>query len=100
MVTIDGYEDVPKDDGAALKKAIAHQPVAVAICASMSLQLYSSGVVGDDACCQELNHGVLAVGYDDGKADGLEPHYIIKVRAEGAGCTRTPCDLLHPGPGP
>lgn len=93
-MTIDGFEDVPKDNGDALKKAIAHQPVSVAICASTSLQLYHSGVVGDDACCQELNHGVLAVGYDDGEADGLEPHYIIKVRAKrrgggGTRCTRT-----------
>lgn len=37
-MTIDGFEDVPKNDGEALKKAIAHQPVSVAICASMSLQ--------------------------------------------------------------
>ncbi len=33
MVTIDGYQDVPTNE-AALKKAVAGQPVAVAICAS------------------------------------------------------------------
>lgn len=43
------------------------------------LQLYHSGVVGDDACCQDLNHGVLAVGYDDGSKGGT-PHYVIKVQ--------------------
>ena len=84
VVTINGFEDVPKNDAAALKKAIAHQPVSVAICASMSLQLYHSGVVGDDACCQDLNHGVLAVGYDDGSKGGI-PHYVIKV---WRGCAR------------
>lgn len=65
VVTIDGFEDVPKSDASALRKAISQQPVSVAICASMSLQLYSKGIVTDDQCCQGLNHGVLAVGYDD-----------------------------------
>lgn len=31
VVTIDGYEDVPQNDEKALKKAVAHQPVSVAI---------------------------------------------------------------------
>lgn len=42
-MTIDGYEDVPSNDIAALKKAIAHQPVAVAICATMSMQVGPGG---------------------------------------------------------
>jgi hypothetical protein len=62
VVSIDGHEDVPVNDGAALKKSLARQPVAVAICASPALQMYSSGIVNDKACCQQLNHGVLAVG--------------------------------------
>jgi hypothetical protein len=88
-VTIDGYEDVPVNDGDALRRALAHQPVAVAICASPALQFYSSGVVGDDSCCQELNHGVLAVGYQmpadaDADADGQGGHWVIK-NSWGAG---------------
>lgn len=112
VVTIDGYEDVPPNDAESLQKALAHQPVAVAICASPAMQVrrwcgcrvvaagggdgvsngaawlakhgwcssvcqptspvalaacrpqfYSSGVIGDDQCCQELNHGVLAVSW-------------------------------------
>ena len=39
------------------------------------LQLYSSGIIDDSSCCQDLNHGVLAVGYDD---SGPDPYYIIK----------------------
>lgn len=74
-VTIDGYEDVPVNDGDALKKAVAHQPVSVGICASHALQFYSSGVITDDSCCQQLNHGVLVVGYDDRKDGG---HWIVK----------------------
>ena len=79
-VTIDGFEDVPQNSAPDLKRALAHQPVSVAICASPALQLYSSGVVGDAACCQELNHGVLAVGYEEG---GVHPHYVIKNRSVG-----------------
>ena len=63
VVTIDGFEDVPENDEAALQKAVAKQPVSVAICASSGLQFYSSGVV-EKGCCTELDHGVLAVGYD------------------------------------
>lgn len=62
VVTIDGFEDVPENDEAALKQAVAMQPVSVAICASGGLQFYSSGIVGGK-CCDELDHGVLAVGY-------------------------------------
>ena len=62
VVSIDGYEDVPENDEAALQKAVAQQPVSVAICASGGLQFYGSGIV-DGKCCDELDHGVLAVGY-------------------------------------
>ena len=72
-VTIDGYEDVPAKDADALKKVLANQPVAVAICANANLQFYQSGVVNEQSCCQELNHGVLAVGYNEG--DGT---WIVK----------------------
>lgn len=78
-VTIDGYEMVPENDHDALKKAVAHQPVSVAICASVSLQFYSHGVVDDDKCCTELNHGVLAVGYvDANRYENGDGHWIIK----------------------
>ena len=43
VVTIDGYEDVPPFDEEALKKAVAHQPVSVAIEAGgREFQLYES----------------------------------------------------------
>lgn len=61
-MTIDGFEDVPENDEAALKQAVAMQPVSVAICASGGLQFYTTGIVGGK-CCDELDHGVLAVGY-------------------------------------
>lgn len=43
VVTIDGYEDVPRDDEKSLRKAVAHQPVGVAIEASnQAFRLYKS----------------------------------------------------------
>lgn len=63
VVTIDGYEDIPPGDEQLLKKAVAHQPVAIAIDAScMDFHLYSEGVFTND-CGEDLDHGVLAVGY-------------------------------------
>lgn len=64
VVTISGYEAVPRNDEEALAKAVAAQPVSVAICANRALQLYQTGVFNAD-CCNNINHGVLAVGYGD-----------------------------------
>lgn len=64
VVTIDGYEDVPPNDELALKKAVSRQPVSVAIEADQrSFQLYVGGVYDDEECGEQLDHGVLAVGY-------------------------------------
>jgi hypothetical protein len=86
VVTIDGYEDVPANDEDALLKAATVQPVAVGICASPEMQFYSSGVI--TKCCDELNHGVLLVGYGreeaDGNGGGGGLYYTIK-NSWGAG---------------
>lgn len=43
VVTIDDYEDVPVNDEAALKKAVANQPVSVGIeSGGMDFQFYTS----------------------------------------------------------
>lgn len=42
VVSIDSYEDVPSNSEPDLEKAVAAQPVSVAICAS-DLQFYSTG---------------------------------------------------------
>ncbi|KAG4397292.1 hypothetical protein AAZX31_10G113700 [Glycine max] len=63
VVTIDGYEDVPTNDEKSLMKAVANQPVSVAIEAGgMEFQLYQSGVF-TGRCGTNLDHGVVAVGY-------------------------------------
>lgn len=42
-MSIDGYEDVPKNSEKSLQKAVAHQPVSVAIAAGgREFQLYKS----------------------------------------------------------
>lgn len=78
VVTIDGYEDVPKDDEAALMKAASQQPVAVAICASPAMQFYRGGVITE--CCEDLNHGVLLVGYGTDEASGA-PYWLVSGEA-------------------
>uniref|UniRef100_A0A6V7QT32 Uncharacterized protein n=1 Tax=Ananas comosus var. bracteatus TaxID=296719 RepID=A0A6V7QT32_ANACO len=56
-VSIDGHEDVPANDEDALMKAVANQPVSVAIEASgMFFQFYSEGVFSG-WCGTELDHG-------------------------------------------
>eukprot|EP01113_Clastostelium_recurvatum_P041440 TRINITY_DN6582_c0_g1_i1.p1 TRINITY_DN6582_c0_g1~~TRINITY_DN6582_c0_g1_i1.p1 ORF type:complete len:347 (-),score=65.89 TRINITY_DN6582_c0_g1_i1:83-1123(-) len=71
--TITGFSDLPKGDEAALAKAIAVQPISVAIDGShTSFQLYSSGIYKEPACSSVyVNHAVTAVGYGS-------DYYIVK----------------------
>ncbi|WCJ36178.1 Cysteine proteinases superfamily protein [Euphorbia peplus] len=63
VVSIDGHEDVPENDEDALLKAVANQPVSVAIDAGGSdFQFYSEGVFSG-SCGTDLDHGVAVVGY-------------------------------------
>lgn len=51
VVTIDGYEDVPQNDEKALKKAVANQPISVAIEAGgRAFQLYQSVMILNLKC--------------------------------------------------
>ncbi|KAK1383240.1 Cysteine proteinase [Heracleum sosnowskyi] len=75
VVSIDGYEDVPANDEKALKMAVAHQPVSVAIEAGgRGLQLYSSGIFSG-MCGSALDHGVVVVGY--GREDGKD-YWLVR----------------------
>jgi len=57
------HTDVAGTEGA-LEAAVAQQPVSVAIEADQSVfQHYTSGILTNDACGENLDHGVLAVGY-------------------------------------
>ncbi|ONI27173.1 hypothetical protein PRUPE_1G072300 [Prunus persica] len=73
---ITGHEDVPANSEAALLKAVANQPISVAIDAGGSdFQFYSSGVF-TGSCGTSLDHGVTAVGYGV-SADGTK-YWLVK----------------------
>ncbi|KAG8365997.1 hypothetical protein BUALT_Bualt17G0030200 [Buddleja alternifolia] len=76
VVMIDGHENVPANNENALMKAVANQPVSVAMDASGSdLQFYSEGVF-TGSCGTELDHGVAVVGYGT-TLDGTK-YWIVK----------------------
>ena len=74
--TITGYKNVAVNSEKALKRAVAGQPVSVAIDAGgFAFQMYESGVLSG-GCGIALNHGVVAVGY--GKDDSANKYWIVK----------------------
>ncbi|CAL5328030.1 unnamed protein product [Camellia sinensis] len=105
VVTIDDYEDVPENNEKALQKAVANQPVSVAIeaggmafqfYASMTILLYTDYLttnflkflfehkvkalkqhsgIFSGKCGTALDHGVTAVGY--GTENGVN-YWIVK----------------------
>jgi len=75
--TLSKYTNVNSGDESDLVAKIVEGPTSVAIDAShSSFQLYQSGVYYEPACsASQLDHGVLAVGFD---TDGAKPYYIVK----------------------
>ncbi|GFS28309.1 cathepsin L [Nephila pilipes] len=76
--TVTGYVDIPTGDEEALKQAVATiGPISVAIDASHeSFQTYQDGIYDEPECStDELDHGVLAVGY--GTEDGSD-YWLVK----------------------
>ncbi|KAG8043748.1 hypothetical protein GUJ93_ZPchr0458g22853 [Zizania palustris] len=75
VVSIDGYEDVTPNSEKSLQKAVANQPVSVAIEAGgRAFQLYTSGIF-TGTCGTALDHGVAAVGY--GTENGKD-YWIVR----------------------
>uniref|UniRef100_A0ACD5UJT1 Uncharacterized protein n=1 Tax=Avena sativa TaxID=4498 RepID=A0ACD5UJT1_AVESA len=74
--SIKGHDDVLANDEASLQKAVAAQPVSVALDGGDDLfRFYKGGVLSGD-CGTELDHGVAAVGY--GVADDGTKFWVIK----------------------
>jgi C1A family cysteine protease len=69
------YLDTPDVTG--LKKAIAITPVSVGIEVQYDFQMYTGGIYtsDDSSCGKQLNHGVLAVGFND---EDETPYFIVK----------------------
>jgi KDEL-tailed cysteine endopeptidase len=76
VAKVGSFVDVPANDEASLKAAVARQPVSIAIQANtMAFQLYKGGVLADPACGHQLDHGVLIVGYG---TDGGKDYWKVK----------------------
>ncbi|XP_074119525.1 cathepsin S [Sminthopsis crassicaudata] len=75
--TCSRYTELPYGSEDALKEAVANKgPVSVGIYASLpSFFLYRSGVYYDPSCNQQVNHGVLVIGY--GNLDGND-YWLVK----------------------
>uniref|UniRef100_A0A0D9W2N8 Peptidase C1A papain C-terminal domain-containing protein n=1 Tax=Leersia perrieri TaxID=77586 RepID=A0A0D9W2N8_9ORYZ len=76
--TITGYEDVPANDETALLKAVANQPVSVAVAGGdRHFQFYKGGIIsGAAGCGTELDHAITAVGY--GVASDGTKYWLMK----------------------
>ncbi|MED6219099.1 hypothetical protein PIB30_032688 [Stylosanthes scabra] len=76
VAQIKGYEMVPPNDETELLKAVANQPVSVAIEANLLDFLHYSSGVFDGVCGTRLDHGVTAVGY--GTTENGTDYWIVK----------------------
>jgi len=77
-VKVKDYSDIEQNDEYLLKRAVAKQPVSVAIQANLSsFHYYKSGIYQDDDCGTDLDHGVLIVGYGHDLLHDLD-YWIVK----------------------
>ncbi|XP_042386878.1 zingipain-2-like [Zingiber officinale] len=75
VASIDSYENVPRNNEKSLQKAVANQPVSVAIeSAGRAFQLYRSGIFTGTRGTA-LDHGVTIVGYG---TENNKDYWIVK----------------------
>jgi len=78
VVNISDYSDVEQNNEHILMRAVSQQPVSVAIQANISsFKFYKYGVYQDPQCGDQLDHGVLIVGYGTDRFQGLD-YWIVK----------------------
>lgn len=76
VFTNKGWKDVTPNNEDQLAAAVAMVPTSVAIEADqLVFQWYTGGIIDSASCGTDLDHGVLAVGYDDTAA---KPYWIVK----------------------
>jgi len=74
--TVARYTDVPSGQEDQLMPAIAVGPVSIAIEADQAcFQFYAGGVLDDASCGEQLDHGVLLVGYG---TDSNQDYWKVK----------------------
>jgi len=74
--SITGHEDVPTNEEASLQKAVAAQPVSVAVDGGDNVFRFYKGGVLSGKCGTDLDHGIAAVGY--GVADDGTKFWVMK----------------------
>lgn len=95
VVSVTKVNKVPSKDYMQLLAAIARVPTTVAIEADIDFQFYKSGILNKAGCGSELNHAMIAVGYNNPEgfyivrnswgADWGEDGYIRIAITEGDG---------------
>lgn len=74
VATVSSFEDVTANNVLQLQAALTIGPVSVAVEADQSAwQSYRSGVMDSESCGTQLDHGVLAVGFNS-----AESYWIVK----------------------
>ncbi|TVU49946.1 hypothetical protein EJB05_01293 [Eragrostis curvula] len=76
MVTIDGYQFVPKNCEFSLKQAVANQAIVVDICLDEQLLDYHGGIADDMGITGKPDHSALLIGY--GKTSKGQKFWTIK----------------------
>jgi len=77
-VTLATYVCVEPQTPAAMKVAVAQQPVAISIDASEPIfHNYTGGIIDSTACGIATDHAVQIVGYDTDEASGLE-YWLVR----------------------
>lgn len=76
QVKVQSFTNVREGDQDDLVKAVLRQPVAVSVAAgSRAFEFYKGGIIDGKACGNDLDHGVVAVGF--GQENGKE-YFIIR----------------------